>query len=163
MVAFKGADLTEISEQIQKVFNLYKIREYFFLNRTEEDLKGKLTWEVSKTSSFASSCDDCCGRWPLRAEVWIYEPNASPRCIYTRWSLSSHQRQSCRAGSCATGRAEWSSNGMSNLLVEAQIKISGEDVFDVSHYLKCDRMIFFFFSLFRTYRTLISCFVILID
>lgn len=30
MVAFKGADLTEISEQIQKVFNLYTIREDFF-------------------------------------------------------------------------------------------------------------------------------------
>lgn len=124
MVAFKGTDLTEISEQIQKMLGLHERKE----KENGRWFEGKLTWEVSKTSSFAYSC----GRWPLRAVVWMYEPNASLRCIYTRWSLSSHQRWSCRAGSCANGRDEWSSNRKRNFSFEDQIKISG-DVFDVSH------------------------------
>lgn len=89
--------------------------------------------KVSKTSSFAYSCDDWCGWWPLRAGVWMYELNTSLRCIYTRWSLSSHQRWRCRAGSCATGPAEWSSNRKRNFSFGDQIKMSGKDAFDISH------------------------------
>lgn len=155
LVSFKGTDLTEISEQSQKVFGLYQIK--------KEKKERKRVWRETHLRSAPNLLFlyGCCRRWPLRAVVWMYQPNAS----FAAFILADHCRHT-NAGVVVHDRAQLDALndrpiGSAIFHFGDQIKMSGEDFFDVSHQPQMWQNDFFLVCS-ELYRPVFSCFVILL-